>query len=1417
MPLSPCKRGHKTTKSRPTKPSAPEACGELGDRVRYENKVFSKYASKVLRNEGGIRALIRVRASFDATTISPCVQNFGKTLTSRRGRRSSAKIESRKINRSSARANRRRLFRSNRAASRGEVFGVASPPLTLPIDDPVIFNAKNQVASLQCADILNVLHVNIESVRVPGRLFEVLSCLEEYAIKLAILSEAWVEGSSFFSMRAHTGQLFFIFQSGAVREYNESKACGVVFIIHAELYFHLHSFSAISGRLASCVFKVKGGFCTFFGVYMPYASATESAARETYRQDVFQELEDHVEMAKVRGPVFVIGDLNTSVQYRYQSEANFFGPFLFSPHSLGTQIAPFFDDADDPPHFEVDTPNRQLLGQVCEAGDLVVKNTFLSKATAKKATFAIKGADRPSGSGITDFTQQKELDLVLVSQKYTNCVTNIVSLFNEQIGGTTHIPQKITVSIPLFSREKVSKEKSPSIPKYFFDSPELLGLVTAATIAEIDRKGLAFSHGALPPQNMYPETPESAICVVEELSTVRLYIDGSGPDDDHPCAGWGFVCTVSKILPGFVPNSAPVPLYRNGRVEYIIMARYGPVETNPSKFFFLGAEHHSNNTGEHSAWGEALLFYLFELPAPFRDSQLSIFGDSTLVLKQGSGDWKIKENSVLKNIANISHKLWKALGADFNQVASQWVRAHRNDPGNNLVDSYAKKGRSVYSNCQRPQSLLALNPALDQLCQHYLVREPTDWKLSRFTAQTLYNKFCEIHDKVNDFLQNCPAVPFSKPKKTYHDATFLRMLDARRDAIARGEDAACIRHHTKMLEKHAKNKKKAAIFELLENPRSNEVWAGVRRLKPFKATETRLRDSRGRLVGTHKRAQTFADHYANVQWAEDPEVPHPFPQRPHLFPPAGLSAAPFSPVELRSARQRLKRKKASGVDNISNEFLNLFLSTREGFALILELMNECWSTKTLPDKLHIARIVAIFKKGQPLPANFRPISLLCTLYKLFTTLFALRLEEKVSHRISKNQFAYQKKKSVDSAVFRLLRTLENAANWKNLDVFMLLLDWVKCFDRIHKVPLLNSLERLGIEKDYIEMLDHIYSSKSFFVRDPFGESSLLRQVTGLAQGDPLSCILLNCLTTVIMHDAENDWQDDFHRNFPQANFFKSCFGFDHVLFADDTNLVNSSLLGIRAMLHAVEKQALLYGLRLNFDKTTLLRLGPARLLPPPALRALRGQPVLEKDIEKTLGHLLGSANTTRLAVKSKVRDMFFTAKQFKLIWKSKLSQKKKLEKFQSLVVSKTWGVHLLALGVDDFRKLDSVYTRCVRRILGIKAAYISRISNEDVMKKAAIPTLYSIIRQKQFALFGHVLRLSQADTDWRVCFQPGTNCSPCLPDGIKKRQGRPRAQWAEILFQLFQDKFPQYSRANIVALAQERNRWRAASWRLSMS
>ena len=118
------------------------------------------------------------------------------------------------------------------------------------------------------------------------------------------------------------------------------------------------------------------------------------------------------------------------------------------------------------------------------------------------------------------------------------------------------------------------------------------------------------------------------------------------------------------------------------------------------------------------------------------------------------------------------------------------------------------------------------------------------------------------------------------------------------------------------------------------------------------------------------------------------------------------------------------------------------MSTPEVFTIVLSIVNSCFSNAELPTMFHVGCISAIYKNQGDvgLFESYRPISLLQTLYKLFTKLLELRLRLALEEALSKWQYGFRKKLSVDNAIFDVLRLIELSENFSGFPVYLLLLD-----------------------------------------------------------------------------------------------------------------------------------------------------------------------------------------------------------------------------------------------------------------------------------------------------------------------------------------------------------------------------------------
>lgn len=207
--------------------------------------------------------------------------------------------------------------------------------------------------------------------------------------------------------------------------------------------------------------------------------------------------------------------------------------------------------------------------------------------------------------------------------------------------------------------------------------------------------------------------------------------------------------------------------------------------------------------------------------------------------------------------------------------------------------------------------------------------------------------------------------------------------------------------------------------------------------------------------------------------------------------------------------------------------------------VLVHIYNLCISTGTFPDKMKVAKVTALYKKGDRLDIkNYRPISIL--------PIFSKCLEKVILNQISsfcakyqlitKAQYGFQKNKSVELALLEqkeyILQNFEQKL--LTLGIFV---DFTQAFDHIDHNILVKKLERYGIRGLPLEFIKSYLGRRRQFVFLNGLTSKSKEIISGVPQGSILGPLLFNLYVNDIVHICQ------------QAKF---------IIYADDTSIFLSS-------------------------------------------------------------------------------------------------------------------------------------------------------------------------------------------------------------------------------------------------------------------
>ena len=212
---------------------------------------------------------------------------------------------------------------------------------------------------------------------------------------------------------------------------------------------------------------------------------------------------------------------------------------------------------------------------------------------------------------------------------------------------------------------------------------------------------------------------------------------------------------------------------------------------------------------------------------------------------------------------------------------------------------------------------------------------------------------------------------------------------------------------------------------------------------------------------------------------------------------------PTAENEITDIINSLKNTHSTGYDNFSTKFIKISSSILA--PALTKIFNLAIKAGTYPSKLKIAKVIPIFKKGDPTSINnYRPISILSPINKIFEKILYSRLTTYInnSNILYKYQYGFRKNHSTEHALIELTDQIR-LARTKNIMTCGIFIDLSKAFDTVNHEILIKKLEYYGIRGIALDLFKSYLSDRKQYVQIDKCKSQTLPITCGVPQGSVL--------------------------------------------------------------------------------------------------------------------------------------------------------------------------------------------------------------------------------------------------------------------------------------------------------------------------
>ena len=293
-----------------------------------------------------------------------------------------------------------------------------------------------------------------------------------------------------------------------------------------------------------------------------------------------------------------------------------------------------------------------------------------------------------------------------------------------------------------------------------------------------------------------------------------------------------------------------------------------------------------------------------------------------------------------------------------------------------------------------------------------------------------------------------------------------------------------------------------------------------------------------------------------------------------------LQDAP-SAEEIECQVQRARGSSSPGLDGIGYDIFKMFV------AQLLPALHAafacCWKFKRVPQSWKVGVVRLLFKKGDRSdPANWRPICLQQTMYKLYAGVLARRftLWMEVNGRNAAAQKGFRAMNGCGEHNFLAAMQIDQARR-KHQELHVVWYDFANAFGSVPHDLLWEALERQGVPPEFTACCRGLYDDASFTIGNAVdGTTAPIALRVGVFQGCPLSPHLFTAAIAPLLHALER---------LPDTGVKMSSVDRPGAAaYADDLKTFSSTVDGIQRQHSMVQDFLRWTGMRANPSKCSTL-------------------------------------------------------------------------------------------------------------------------------------------------------------------------------------------------------------------------------------